>query len=262
MSEAREPRTETRIEEAMRTHGLGTSGATVPPAPREEKRRLQRRLEQLQTTIGESGPPPAAEKRAPPPAEVNPGMQPGTGRLVVVSLFSLFIGAGLMWLAMQKQQAPAPSPLSTQPTGTNSKPALSAADQTSVSTTVAQSVIQGAPKPEQEARALLEQWRQAWANRDADTYLSYYDPAFAPTGQSHNQWAAARRAKLAGQSEISIHIRDIQVTPINAQQMRVSFLQDYASGKYKEVARTKTLQLQRGPKGWLIIGEQQAPQRK
>ena len=100
MSEAREPRTETRIEEAMRTHRLGATGEKVPPAPREEKRRLQRRLEQLQTTIGENGPPPATENPAPTTAAVSPAMQPGTGRLVVVSVFSLFIGAGLMWLAM------------------------------------------------------------------------------------------------------------------------------------------------------------------
>ena len=120
-------------------------------------------------------------------------------------------------------------------------------------------MIQPVPKPEQEARTLLEQWRLAWANRDADGYLGFYDPAFAPKGQSRSQWASARRAKLAGQSEISIDIRDIQVTHVNEQQMRVSFLQDYASGSYREVARAKTLQLQRGPKGWLIIGEQQAP---
>ena len=105
---------------------------------------------------------------------------------------------------------------------------------------------------------MLERWRLAWASRDVENYLSFYDPAFAPTGQSHAKWAASRRAKLASQSDISVQIRDIRMEPVDAHHMTVSFLQDYASGSYEEVARAKTLQLQRNTQGWFIVGEQQA----
>jgi hypothetical protein len=266
MSESKEHRTETRIEAAMRNHGHDTTYSKTDAVPQEEKRRLQRRLEQLKTTMGESQPTASIEKQTPNPTPIPvvTAHEPGHSmrKLLLVSGVSFLIGAGLMWFALKTPQpAPVP-PLDTHPTIASSKPVDSTAQASSASTPAQPPALKPAPTHEQEARALLEGWRQAWENRDVNSYLSFYDPAFAPKGQSHNKWAALRRAKLANQSAISIQIREIRIDPIGEQQMKVSFLQDYASGTYSEVARAKTLQLRYSAKGWLIVGEQKASKRK
>jgi hypothetical protein len=262
MSEPSEHRTETRIEEAMRNHGRSSEEVKTPAALQGEKRKMQRRLEELQATMGENGTAPITAKVAPTPTGMERVKGHSTGRMVFFSGSSFLIGAAAMWLAMKDPQTATPLRSDTQPTTTSNRPVLSASEPTSALAAAARPAIKPAFNQEQEARALLERWRQAWANRDADTYLSYYDPAYAPKGQSPSEWAAARRAKLAGLSEISIQIRDIQVSRVNDQRMRVNFLQDYSAGAYQEVAREKTLHLQHGPKGWLIVSEQQAARNK
>jgi hypothetical protein len=262
MSEPSEHRTETRIEGAMRNHGRSSEDVKTPAALEGEKRKMQRRLEQLQTTMGENGAAPITAKVAPAPTGMQRVKGHSTGRMVFFSGSSFLIGAAVMWLAMKDPQTATPLRPDSQPTMTSKRPGLSASEPTSTSATAARPAIQSAFNQEQEARALLERWRQAWANRDADTYLSFYETTYAPKGQSPSQWAAARRAKLAGLSEISIQIRDIQVSHVNDQRMRVNFLQDYSTGAYQEVARAKSLQLQHGPKGWLIVSEQQAARNK
>ncbi len=246
----------------MRNHGRSSEDVKTPAALEVEKRKMQRRLEQLQSTMGENGAAPITAKVAPAPTGMQRVEGHSTGRMVFFSGSSFLIGAAVMWLAMKDPQTATPLRPDTQPTMTSNRPGLSASQPTSASAKAARPEIKPAFNQEQEARALLERWRQAWANRDADTYLSVYDPAYAPKGQSPSQWAAARRAKLAGLSEISIQIRDIQVSRVNDQRMRVNFLQDYSAGAYQEVAREKTLHLQHGPKGWLIVSEQQAARNK
>jgi hypothetical protein len=262
MSEPSERRNETRIEEAMRSHGRSSEDVKTPAALQGEKRKMQRRLEQLQTTMGENGTAPITAKIAPAPTGLARVKGHSTRRMVFFSGSSFLIGAAVMWLAIKDPQTATPLRPDTQPTMTSKRPGLSASEPTSASATAARPEIKPAFNQEQEARALLERWRQAWANGDADAYLRCYDPAYAPKGQSPSQWAAARRAKLAGLSEISIQIRDVQVNPVNDQRMRVNFLQDYSAGAYQDVARAKTLQLQHGPMGWLIVSEQQATKHK
>jgi hypothetical protein len=262
MSEPNERRTETRIEEAMRGRENRAADQRSTTVPIEEKRRMQRRLAQLKTTIGDNGLGPAmatpSENSAADFVVTLHEQGHRTGTLLLVSAGSLLVGAGLMWFAVGNPQ-PAPAPtVDTLPAIANSNPLPSTSEPVSTSVKTAPPAIPLPPPPEQEAIALLERWRQAWENRDVETYLNAYDPTFAPKGQSHARWTASRRTKLGAQSRISIKVREIRTHPISPQRIEVSFLQDYESGVYREVGRAKTLELQRNGTGWRIVGELQS----
>jgi ketosteroid isomerase-like protein len=111
---------------------------------------------------------------------------------------------------------------------------------------------------ESQARDLVERWRQAWASRDVEAYLRCYSADFLPAdGQTRTAWAAARRKKLSRQSDISVQVHDIRLEHIDGDQLKAMFLQNYASGTYREDARSKTLRLVREDGDWRIAGEWQ-----
>ncbi len=109
---------------------------------------------------------------------------------------------------------------------------------------------------EQEIRDTLEKWSQAWSRQDVDAYLAFYSSDFLPgNGVSHAAWADGRRKKLTGRSGIRVALNDIKIDPITPEKVSVHFLQDYASGTYREMRQGKEMLLQREGTTWRIIGE-------
>lgn len=109
---------------------------------------------------------------------------------------------------------------------------------------------------EEQARNLVEVWRQAWAQRDVDAYLASYGPSFTPPkGQNRAQWEAARRDNLSSRGSIDVATKELRTEPLGEQQMAVHFLQDYTSPTYQEKAVPKTLLLQQVDGQWQIVGE-------
>jgi len=263
-----EPDVSNVIESAMRrlkTPAPHTGAAAAHPPKRDNLGRrdydtaLAQRLEQLQNAMGTS-PSMAAQ---PSPATTSPGLaivqarnfQPGT--LFATALLSALAGAGAMWLAVgsnQQQSVPQARIVSPPPIAAPVTPAALPP--------VAEATPAAVPRPakssDDQAREQLEAWRQAWSNRDSDAYLSHYSPDFAPAdGQKRADWAASRRKNLASRSEISVQIRDLHIEHIDDKQMKLLFLQDYASGKYRENSQPKTLLLALQDARWLIVGEWQ-----
>ncbi|MDM7949689.1 hypothetical protein [Hydrogenophaga sp.] len=111
---------------------------------------------------------------------------------------------------------------------------------------------------DQVARA-VESWRQDWAARNMMAYLDHYNEAFTPAdGVSRRDWIASRYRNVGGRTSIEVQIKDLQIFPLSDDRVRVGFLQDYASGSYREIARPKTLELVLGPDDrWRIVGEWQ-----
>jgi hypothetical protein len=212
---------------------------------------LAKRLEQLRTAMGEDAPAektPAAPTASPASA---PGRTFAAGTLAATALLSALAGAGLMWLA-RANDTPAPAkqtkPISIAPAATVPPP---------IAIPVA-----AAPTPidstEDEVRKRLESWRQAWASRESEAYLRHYSPDFIPAdGQKHADWAAARRKNLASRSDIDVQVRELRIEKIDDERLKASFLQDYASGNYREKAQEKTLLFVRRGSDWLIAGEWQ-----
>lgn len=258
MSNSTEPAVSSLIESAMRrlkTKAPNANAASGPASKRENLGRrdydlaLALRLEQLQSALGES---PSLAPQAPATTARTRTFQPAT--LLATALFSAVAGAGAMWLAVGG------NPQLAEPQTPIVSPAPVAAP--AIPPPVAEAAPVAPPPPakshEDRVRERLEAWRQAWSNRDSDAYLSQYSPDFAPAdGQKRADWAVARRKNLASRTDISVQIRNLHIEPLADNQMKLVFLQDYASGKYRENAQPKTLLLVLQDARWLILGEWQ-----
>lgn len=177
------------------------------------------------------------------------------GALLLTAVLSALGAAGLGWLAFDdgreggataRPQSLARAPAVPEPVALASPAVVFAAPSAAVEDGEAQ------------ARDLIERWRRAWTQRDVGAYLACYSQGFvAADGKSRAAWEAARRKKLAGQSEIRVEIRDLSIERIDRDRLEVQFLQDYVSGSYRESAQPKTLQLAKADGQWRIVGEWQ-----
>jgi ketosteroid isomerase-like protein len=180
-----------------------------------------------------------------------------TGTLLVAVLLSSIAGAGAgaAWFgqAATNQVVPTAAPVAAV------APVAALADPARPEVVEAPAVTPApSPSDEDRVRALVEHWRAAWAARDIDAYLACYATGFTPAnGQAHEDWAAARRKNIASRSSIIVATNGLTLERLDAQRMKARFLQDYASGSYRETAQPKTLLLARGEAGWQIVGEWQ-----
>ena len=101
----------------------------------------------------------------------------------------------------------------------------------------------------------LEQWRAAWARRDADRYLSMYAADFTPPpGLTRAQWEAQRRLRLQRASFIVVKLLDPQISLAGDNAATAVFTQVYESDAQKESGR-KTLALVQAGGQWRIRDE-------
>lgn len=99
-------------------------------------------------------------------------------------------------------------------------------------------------------------WLDAWSNRDADSYLSFYSPAFT-TGDpqfSFSSWSETRRDRLRKPSWISVKARSVQIALNGSDEATVSFQQEYRSPALSETTN-KTVVLKRQLDKWQIHSE-------
>ena len=212
---------------------------------------MARRLEQLHTALGEPEASPAIaadiKKR---PAAIASEKPFGTGSLITTAMISALFGAGLMWLSLPHGPTPgtrAPAVLSL-PAPPVAAPAIPEAALPASATTVISDKAR--------VGELLEAWRNAWAQRDIAAYLNAYSQQFtAVDGSPRDTWVAARTKKLSAGAPIDIQVRELGIERLNADQFKATFLQDYASGSYREMARTKVLLISRENGEWKITKE-------
>lgn len=160
-------------------------------------------------------------------------------------------GASLSWLLLPTHTNPPPALAAFQPA--KPEPALAASTARTVPATPADRHTQ--------AGAQLERWRQAWQDKDIETYLQSYSKAFTPPGgQLRPQWEAARRKNFAKHAPIQLRLSEIRMEDFSADSIKIYFLQDYASGSYRERARPKEILMQGSGSHWEIIQERQYPQ--
>ena len=235
---------------------------------REQDQALRRRLEQLESAQAGMVPPMMAPTESQNRGHVSStsGRFYGQGYLLPITAFvAPLFGAAFMWLMMGgpaykpgdlATASPIPAIQGDRPV---SAPAVLSFNK---SEAAADSVLVGASAAvdnrEIQVRDLIEGWRQAWEQRDIEAYLGYYSQRFVPTnGQTYSSWTKARQQNLLGRSSIKVGIKDIRVVGVDVDRIKVNFLQDYASGKYKERAQPKTLMFERADNKWLISGEWQ-----
>jgi ketosteroid isomerase-like protein len=104
-----------------------------------------------------------------------------------------------------------------------------------------------------EVAAAVNAWAAAWASKDVDAYLAAYAPDFTANGQTHEQWASERRARIVGKSAISVKVEQLETT-VNGDHATARFRQDYKAGPLVANSR-KTLTLDKVDGKWLIRQE-------
>lgn len=214
----------------------------LPPstsATRSQQAAMQRRLSQLNAALGQ----PEAEQALVPAPQVQP-----TGNNRSLLFTSLFLTALVAAMAgarfLSLPEAPANVPLQSAPANMVVPPAPVA--------------IESAISDEKQVGDQLESWRGAWVRRDIDAYLGAYSQSFVPAdGSSRDAWVAARTRKLASGAPITLELHNLLLEKIDSDHFKASFLQDYASGNYRETARAKTLTFAREGGEWRITGEWQ-----
>lgn len=107
--------------------------------------------------------------------------------------------------------------------------------------------------------ARLEKWRNDWSNRDVEAYASDYDPSFQDRhGRARDAFLERKSRIFASKSRIQMEIREPKIESESYGRVRVSFRQEYlAEGPEGEErsSSSKSLRLDQGPQGWLIITE-------
>ena len=241
----------------------------------------QRRLGQAPTAM--DGAPASAPWAAVMRTQATTGPQPsaveGSAKrwrlpaLLLLGVGVLIVGWA-MWSAQQNTPAPSspqasaasPTEVAAPSSVTQAVPAPPEVTAPTPADSPAQAAVL-APEPaqapvvplEDQIKSAVESWRQDWAARDMMAYLDHYSEAFTPAdGISRRQWIASRYRNVGGRTAIEVQIKDLQVLPLDDNRVRVGFLQDYASGNYRETDQPKTLELVRGPDDrWRIVGEWQ-----
>lgn len=221
----------------------------IPPrrtAIRAEQLAMKRRLEQLNTALGQHDDSMQDPEFA-PPREI--AAKPASGRiaLVVVALAAAVVWTTLFSRATQPESPARHAAPSVQNVQSALPPAIAtpavAVPETSDETAV---------------KDLLSKWRSAWAQRDVANYLGTYSKDFQPAdGSSRGTWAASRARKVAEGAPITLDIHQLAFDRIDNDHFKATFLQDYAAGTYRETARAKTLLIAREGNEWRIIEEMQ-----
>ena len=106
--------------------------------------------------------------------------------------------------------------------------------------------------------AALEQWRQAWENKDINAYLAMYVTTNSPrSNQSRAEWEADRRSKLDKRGAIHVAVSAPAVV-VDGDMATVTFEQTYRSRNYRDRER-KILTWRETDGQWRIAAEQSEP---
>jgi hypothetical protein len=136
------------------------------------------------------------------------------------------------------------------------------ATQSPVTARSAAPIAQPAPPPVRSSTTIentpqviaMRQWLAAWQSKQLDAYFASYVAGFQGDLASQAAWQKARSTRITSKTKININAYDVSITPIDAQQMQVSFTQAYVSPKFTNLVK-KTLLMVNNNGRWLIAKE-------
>ncbi|MBN1958075.1 MAG: tetratricopeptide repeat protein [Desulfuromonadales bacterium] len=105
------------------------------------------------------------------------------------------------------------------------------------------------------AEDFIRRWAQAWSDQDVVAYLSFYDPAFVPSGgKTRAAWEAQRKQRISRPQSIEVSLTDIRLSGLGDDKIRIEAVQHYKSDLYSDQTR-KIFDLQEHGAGWSILSE-------
>ena len=139
----------------------------------------------------------------------------------------------------------------------SSKPAASVAAEPMASAAPAKTtsaVVPMSGNAKNDLLQVLDNWAQAWSNKDVDSYLGFYDSNYKSTLPSRAAWEAQRKQRLSAPEGIRIDLLNVDVQLLGDRTARISFEQRYRSNKLNE-SGAKVLDMVLTPVGWKISNE-------
>jgi|GEM_PF-2562688 len=115
------------------------------------------------------------------------------------------------------------------------------------------------PDAKQAILARLEKWRSDWMSRSIDAYSANYDPGFKDRmGRDRQSFLDRKRKIFESKTRIEMEIREPRIEAEGYARAKITFRQDYLADGPQGAQRSselKSLRLEDGPAGWLIITE-------
>ncbi len=112
--------------------------------------------------------------------------------------------------------------------------------------------------PSQEIKRVIYQWRQAWEQKDINTYISYYNPEFQSRGMDIKAWKKYKENLNRRYRSLKIDIRDLKLERVSTRSVRVTFKQDYRADRYHDYG-LKLMFLTKEGEQWRIKREEWHP---
>ena len=102
----------------------------------------------------------------------------------------------------------------------------------------------------------IEQWRNDWASRDTDTYLTHYARDFSAGNTDYADWARQKKQVNAGKSWIKVNLSNLSVFayPNQPGMVVVNFEQDYSSNNLNNRMKKRQYWMKRDNR-WQIVYE-------
>lgn len=101
----------------------------------------------------------------------------------------------------------------------------------------------------------VNDWAQAWSNKDLNKYFASYSDKFKPAkGESRKAWEKQRRERINKPSRISVELSNVNIDLEDSNSAKVRFKQTYrADGS--PIRTSKTLLMEKVGDNWLITQE-------
>ena len=99
----------------------------------------------------------------------------------------------------------------------------------------------------------LESWRAAWASKDIDAYIAFYDDAFKSLNMNKEEWKAYKARLNAQYKTIGVKLSKPAIYA-DRDRAVIRFLQQYSSDTHSDFGE-KTLFLRKRDGGYRIVGE-------
>lgn len=108
-------------------------------------------------------------------------------------------------------------------------------------------------KARQEMTGIIENWRDAWQDKDIEKYMSFYNRNFTSGGKNWRQWKE-NKSKLAKKyDKITVEVDDLRLLTANDVVLAI-FKQTYGTPEFKSRGR-KMIYLTKNSDQWKIVAE-------
>jgi murein L,D-transpeptidase YafK len=101
----------------------------------------------------------------------------------------------------------------------------------------------------------LSGWKNAWKQKDIDTYINFYGEEFTSGGYDLSGWKNYKDQVFQSVQNISVKWSALRIQPLQEQVWKVTFRQIYQGDGYRDIG-LKTLTLKGFPGNIKIIGEE------